>query len=99
MASDEHLALANYSRVSSADMTTSTQLSGSSHMVASSALSLKVGPKQRDRPHSYSGGLSTARLRSVSASPPDGERAPQWGATIDRQSQYDQPVYPSLSIH
>lgn len=101
-ASDEHLALANHSRVSSADTTTSTQLSGSSHTLASSALGLKVGPEQRDRPHSYSGGLSTAdlqRLRGVGASPPDGERAPQWGTAVDRQSQYDQPLYPSLSTH
>ena len=101
-ASDEHLALANHSRVSSADTTASTQLSGSSHTLASSALGLKVGPEQRDRPHSYSGGLSTAdlqRLRGVGPSPPDGERAPQWGSTVDRQSQYDQPLYPSLSSH
>jgi len=60
---------------------------------------LKVGIEQRDRPHSYSGGLSTAdlqRLRGVGASPPDGERA-QWSAAVDRQTQYDQPLYPSLS--
>ena len=97
--SDERLALANHSRVSSADTTASTQLSGSSHTLASSALGLKVGSEQRDRPHSYSGGLSTAdlqRLRGVGASPPDGERA-QWSAAVDRQSQYDQPLYPSLS--
>ncbi|KAI0001569.1 hypothetical protein BJV77DRAFT_1075084 [Russula vinacea] len=36
------------------------------------------------------------RLRGVGASPPDGERA-QWSAAVDRQSQYDQPLYPSLS--
>ncbi len=39
-ASDERLALANHSRVSSADTTASTQLSGSSHTLASSALGL-----------------------------------------------------------
>ena len=97
--SDECHILANHSRVSSADTTASSQLSGSSHTLASSALGLKVGPEQRDRPHSYSGGLSTAdlqRLRGVGASPPDGER-PQWSAAIDRQGQYDQPLYPSLS--
>jgi Zinc finger C-x8-C-x5-C-x3-H type (and similar) len=97
--SDERLALINHSRVSSADTTASTQLSGSSHTLASSALGLKVGSEQRDRPHSYSGGLSTAdlqRLRGVGASPPDGERV-QWSAAVDRQSQYDQPLYPSLS--
>jgi len=96
-ASDERLALANHSRVSSADTTASTQLSGSSHTLASSALGLKVGT-ERDRPHSYSGGLSTAdlqRLRGVGATP-DGERA-QWSAAVDRQTQYDQPLYPSLS--
>jgi Zinc finger C-x8-C-x5-C-x3-H type (and similar) len=101
-ASDERLALANHSRVSSADTTASTQLSGSSHTLASSALGLKVGPEQRDRPHSYSGGLSTAelqRLRGVGDSPPDGERAPQWSAVVDRQNQYDQPLYPSLSSY
>jgi hypothetical protein len=101
-ASDDRLALANHSRVSSADTTASTQLSGSSHTLASSALGLKVGPEQRDRPHSYSGGLSTAdlqRLRGVGPSPPDGERAPQWSAAVDRQSQYDQPLYPSLSSY
>lgn len=99
-ASDEHNILANHSRVSSADTTASTQLSGSSHTLASSALGLKVGSEQRDRPHSYSGGLSTAdlqRLRGVGASPPDGDRAPQWSAAVDRQGQYDQPLYPSLS--
>jgi hypothetical protein len=98
-ASDEHLALVNHSRVSSADTTASTQLSGSSHTLASSALGLKVGTEQR--PHSYSGGLSTAdlqRLRGVGASPPDGERA-QWSAAVDRQTQYDQPLYPSLSSY
>jgi tristetraprolin/butyrate response factor 1 len=97
--SDECHILANHSRVSSADTTASSQLSGSSHTLASSALGLKVGPEQRDRPHSYSGGLSTAdlqRLRGVGASPPDGER-PQWSAAVDRQGQYDQPLYPSLS--
>ena len=99
--SDERLALANHSRVSSADTTASSQLSGSSHTLASSALGLKVGSEQRDRPHSYSGGLSTAdlqRLRGVGASPPDGERA-QWSAAVDRPSQYDQPLYPSLSSY
>ena len=98
-ASDERLALVNHSRVSSADTTASTQLSGSSHTLASSALGLKVGTEQR--PHSYSGGLSTAdlqRLRGVGASPPDGERA-QWSAAVDRQTQYDQPLYPSLSSY
>jgi len=98
-ASDERLALANHSRVSSADTIASTQLSGSSHTLASSALGLKIGSEQRDRPHSYSGGLSTAdlqRLRGAGASPPDGERASQWTA-VDRQIQYDQPLYPSLS--
>lgn len=101
-ASDERLAIAHHSRVSSADTTASTQLSGSSHTLASSALGLKVGPEQRDRPHSYSGGLSTAelqRLRGVGDSPPDGERAPQWSAAVDRPSQYDQPLYPSLSSY
>lgn len=100
-ASDERLALVNHSRVSSADTTASSQLSGSSHTLASSALGLKVGIEQRDRPHSYSGGLSTAdlqRLRGVGASPPDGERA-QWSAAVDRQTQYDQPLYPSLSSY
>lgn len=100
-ASDERLALVNHSRVSSADTTASSQLSGSSHTLASSALGLKVGTEQRDRPHSYSGGLSTAdlqRLRGVGASPPDGERA-QWSAAVDRQTQYDQPLYPSLSSY
>ena len=100
-ASDEHLALVNHSRVSSADTTASSQLSGSSHTLASSALGLKVGTEQRDRPHSYSGGLSTAdlqRLRGVGTSPPDGERA-QWNAAVDRQTQYDQPLYPSLSSY
>ncbi|KAF8506652.1 hypothetical protein F5888DRAFT_1644211 [Russula emetica] len=100
-ASDERLALVNHSRVSSADTTASTQLSGSSHTLASSALGLKIGTEQRDRPHSYSGGLSTAdlqRLRGVGASPPDGERA-QWSAAVDRQTQYDQPLYPSLSSY
>jgi hypothetical protein len=99
--SDEHLALVNHSRVSSADTTASSQLSGSSHTLASSALGLKVGTEQRDRPHSYSGGLSTAdlqRLRGVGASPPDGERA-QWSSAVDRQAQYDQPLYPSLSSY
>ncbi len=89
-ASDERLALVNHSRVSSADTTASTQLSGSSHTLASSAFGLKVGIEQRDRPHSYSGGLSTAdlqRLRGVGASPPDDERA-QWNAAVDRQNQY-----------
>jgi hypothetical protein len=100
-ASDEHLALVNHSRVSSADTTASSQLSGSSHTLASSALGLKIGSEQRDRPHSYSGGLSTAdlqRLRGVGASPSDGERA-QWSAAVDRQTQYDQPLYPSLSSY
>ena len=98
-ASDERLALVNHSRVYSADTTASSQLSGSSHTLASSALGLKVGTEQR--PHSYSGGLSAAdiqRLRGVGASPPDGERA-QWSAAVDRQTQHDQPLYPSLSSY
>ncbi|KAI0050716.1 hypothetical protein FA95DRAFT_552046 [Auriscalpium vulgare] len=99
-ASDQHLILPTHSRGSSTDTTASSQVSGSSHTLQNSALGLKVGTpsETRDRPHSYSGGLSSADLRRLqtAGSPLDTDQAQPWSA-LDRQSQYEQPVYPSMA--
>ncbi|KAI0067753.1 hypothetical protein BV25DRAFT_1867550 [Artomyces pyxidatus] len=102
--SDQHLVLPSHSRGSSTDTTSSSQISGSSHTLQSSALGLKVGnsAEPRDRPHSYSGGLSSAdlrRLQNAGGSPLDADQPQQWSSGLmpDRQAQYDQTTYPSLS--
>ncbi|TFY83743.1 hypothetical protein EWM64_g282 [Hericium alpestre] len=106
-ASDQHLALPNHSRGSSTDTTASSQLSGSSHTLQPSALGLKIGngSESRDRPHSYSGGLSTADLRRLqtAGSPLEGspvhQRVPGLMSAIDRPGQQEQPAYPSLASY
>ncbi|KAA1468531.1 hypothetical protein DENSPDRAFT_472297 [Dentipellis sp. KUC8613] len=106
--SDQHLALPNHSRGSSADTTASSRISGSSHTLQPSALGLKIGngPEPRDRPHSFSGGLSSADLRRLqnAGSPQDGvgeqyghQRASGLMSAVDKQGPHDQTPYPSLS--
>ncbi|KAI0076280.1 hypothetical protein K474DRAFT_1598415 [Panus rudis PR-1116 ss-1] len=63
---------------------------------------LKVGNvgEARNRPHSYSGGLSAAdltRLQQAGGSPSAGDSWTSPHGTPERQSQMDPPTYPSIS--
>ena len=102
---DQSGALGSHSRGSSADTT------GSSHPPAySSGQTLQAGPytplkasgvgESRNRPHSYSGGLSTAellRLSNVGGSPGVPEMWTSPNGTPERQPPSEQPTYPSLA--
>ena len=102
---DQSGALGSHSRGSSADTT------GSSHTPAySGGQTLQAGPytplkaaglgESRNRPHSYSGGLSTAdliRLSNAGGSPGVPESWTNPNGTPERQAAADQPTYPSLA--
>ncbi|KZV77585.1 hypothetical protein PENSPDRAFT_596642 [Peniophora sp. CONT] len=78
--SDQHLGLPNHNRSDSTSSQTSNG-PGSSH---------------RDRPHSYSGGISTADLRRLQVIPePDQARAGSGGQ--EQQGQPEQTTFPSLA--
>lgn len=101
---DQSGALGSHSRGSSADTTGSSHAqgySGGKTLQAGPYTPLKVGNmgESRNRPHSYSGGLSSAdllRLQQAGGSPgvPDSWSSPN--GTPERQAPADQPTYPSL---
>ncbi|KAI0322306.1 hypothetical protein OF83DRAFT_1167685 [Amylostereum chailletii] len=101
--SDQHLALPTHVRGSSADSTTSSNSPQPAQQP--SALGLKVGGdsrEQRDRPHSYSGGLSAADLRRLqNAGGSEADQGRPSGLKQERhgQAQQEQPTYPSLASY
>ncbi|KAH9947706.1 hypothetical protein B0H21DRAFT_317936 [Amylocystis lapponica] len=92
--------LASHSRGSSAD-TTGSALSGNSQTLRAPPYTpLKVGAvgESRNRPHSYSGGLSSADLVLLQqAGGSSGETWTPPNGTPERSQQVDQPTYPSLA--
>ncbi|KAI0932559.1 hypothetical protein AcW2_001155 [Taiwanofungus camphoratus] len=101
---DQRVNLASHSRESSADSSTSALSSASQTLRASPLTPLKIGSmgESRNRPHSYSGGLSSTdltRLQQAGGSP--GSKG-EWSSpndTPERQQQVEQPTYPSLAAH
>ncbi|KZT23744.1 hypothetical protein NEOLEDRAFT_1179745 [Neolentinus lepideus HHB14362 ss-1] len=110
--SDQHLNLASHSRGSSTDTSASSSqtsvLSGSSQTLHVSAL---APPKvnARERPHSYSGGLSAAELQRLqhaggspvaSGSPGEavGQQQP-WQPANGKSNQVEAPMYPSVAAY
>ncbi|KAI0757310.1 hypothetical protein C8Q80DRAFT_1090821 [Daedaleopsis nitida] len=96
--------MASHSRESSADTTGShgSALSSASQTLRAPPVTpLKVGAvgESRNRPHSYSGGLSSTdlvRLQQAGGSPANADAWPSPHGTPERQPQADQPTYPSL---
>ncbi|EIM83474.1 uncharacterized protein STEHIDRAFT_160055 [Stereum hirsutum FP-91666 SS1] len=97
--SDQHLNIASHSRESSTDTASSSRLSGNNNTLQSQSLKVNTS-EHRDRPHSFSGGLSSAdlrRLQTAGDNPSDGNQD-QWGSGI--MSAVDRPeqtTYPSLT--
>ncbi|CCM01635.1 uncharacterized protein FIBRA_03696 [Fibroporia radiculosa] len=93
----------SHSRESSADTHASALSSTSQTLRAAPLTPLKVGAvgESRNRPHSYSGGLSSTdltRLQQAGGSPASkGESWVSPNGTPERQQQIDQPTYPSLA--
>lgn len=88
----------SHSRESSADTSVSQTLRGAP------LTPMKVGAvgESRNRPHSYSGGLSNTdltRLQQAGGSPGNKEPWSSSNGTPERQMQADQPSYPSLTVH
>ncbi|KAL6304168.1 hypothetical protein BKA93DRAFT_733617 [Sparassis latifolia] len=100
---DQPSNLGSHSRGSSADTTGSALSSASQTLRASPYTPVKLGAvgESRNRPHSYSGGLSTTdltRLQQVGGSPANkGDNWSSPNGTPERQPQADQLTYPSLS--
>ncbi|RDX56168.1 hypothetical protein K466DRAFT_13236 [Polyporus arcularius HHB13444] len=96
--------MASHSRESSADTTGShgSALSSASQTLRAPPVTpLKVGAvgESRNRPHSYSGGLSSTdlvRLQQAGGSPGNADAWSSPHGTPERQQQADQPTYPSL---
>ena len=96
--------MASHSRESSADTTGShgSALSSASQTLRAPPVTpLKVGAvgESRNRPHSYSGGLSSTdlvRLSQAGGSPGNTDAWSSPHGTPERQQQADQPTYPSL---
>ncbi|KAI0735456.1 hypothetical protein C8Q76DRAFT_611721 [Earliella scabrosa] len=96
--------MASHSRESSADTTGShgSALSSASQTLRAPPVTpLKVGAvgESRNRPHSYSGGLSSTdlvRLQQAGGSPGNTDTWTSPHGTPERQQQADQPTYPSL---
>ncbi|THH18099.1 hypothetical protein EW146_g2827 [Bondarzewia mesenterica] len=100
-ASDQNLVLPSHSRGSSTDTTSSSKVSGSGNTLQTSALGLNVGTEHRDRPHSFSGGLSSADLRRLQNAGIDSHDSmdQQWSGLMsnsDMPVQAEQTTYPSL---
>lgn len=94
----ERTAALSHSRESSADTSVSQTLRGAP------MTPMKVGAvgESRNRPHSYSGGLSNTdliRLRQAGGSPGNKEHWSSSHGTPERQLQAEQPSYPSLTVH
>ncbi|KAH9922008.1 uncharacterized protein BXZ73DRAFT_91698 [Epithele typhae] len=98
------IGLVSHSRESSADTTGSqgsAMSSGSQNLRAPPVTPLKVGAvgESRNRPHSYSGGLSSTdlvRLQQAGGSPGNTDAWSSPHGTPERQAQQEQPTYPSL---
>lgn len=94
----------SHSRESSVDTTGSngSALSSASQTLRAPPMTpLKVGAvgESRNRPHSYSGGLSSTdlvRLQQAGGSPGNTDTWSSPHGTPERQQQADQPTYPSL---
>ncbi|KAG6820770.1 hypothetical protein H0H93_012034 [Arthromyces matolae] len=71
----------SHSRGSSADMTASSSQESVGSLLAKPALTVNTGNDTKERPHSFSGGLSTADLRRL-------QQAGDGPELIDRQNQY-----------
>ncbi|EKM60832.1 uncharacterized protein PHACADRAFT_247008 [Phanerochaete carnosa HHB-10118-sp] len=101
---DQPGTLGSHSRGSSADTTASSHTpsySGGQTLHAGPYTPLKVGGmgESRNRPHSYSGGLSSAdllRLQQAGGSPGVPETWSSPNGTPERQAPAEQPTYPSL---
>lgn len=94
---DPTASVLSHSRESSADTSASQTLRGAP------MTPMKVGAvgESRNRPHSYSGGLSSTdltRLQQAGGSPGNKESWSSSNGTPDRQ-QAEQPSYPSLTVH
>ena len=94
----DRTAALSHSRESSADTSVSQTLRGAP------LTSMKVGAvgESRNRPHSYSGGLSNTdltRLQQAGGSPGNKEPWSSSNGTPERQMQAEQPSYPSLTVH
>ncbi|KAI0786079.1 hypothetical protein C8Q75DRAFT_722116 [Abortiporus biennis] len=98
---DQSLSFGSHSRGSSADTTGSSHASAASQTLRAAPFTpLKVGSvaESKNRPHSYSGGLSTAdlsRLQQAGSPASKGELWTSPNGTPERQSE--QPSYPSLA--
>ncbi|KAI1797615.1 hypothetical protein LXA43DRAFT_1126264 [Ganoderma leucocontextum] len=96
--------IVSHSRESSVDTTGShgsALSSGGQNLRAPPVTPLKVGAvgESRNRPHSYSGGLSSTdlvRLQQAGGSPGNTDAWSSPHGTPERQLQADQPTYPSL---
>ncbi|KZT06341.1 uncharacterized protein LAESUDRAFT_653999 [Laetiporus sulphureus 93-53] len=101
---DHPINLASHSRESSADTSISAASSASQTLRGSPVTPLRIGAvgEARNRPHSYSGGISAAdltRLQQADGSPPN--KGDSWSSpngTPERQPVADQPTYPSLTL-
>ncbi|EMD41614.1 hypothetical protein CERSUDRAFT_128533 [Gelatoporia subvermispora B] len=97
----------SHSRGSSGDTSVShvsAVSTNSQTLRATPFVSLKVGAvgESRNRPHSYSGGLSSSDLtRLQQAGSPNGSKGESWSpnGTPEKPSNAEQPTYPSLSSH
>ncbi|KAJ6604294.1 hypothetical protein DFH09DRAFT_1300537 [Mycena vulgaris] len=101
---------ASHSRGSSTDTTSSQDSVTSNTMVAQGPVKLESASDVKERPHSFSGGLSSADLRRLQQvgdpMSPDSQEAPfqqQWASIQfrdgDKQFAPEQPAYPSLAAH
>ncbi|THH02534.1 hypothetical protein EW026_g355 [Hermanssonia centrifuga] len=103
---DHSVNLLTHSRGSSADTTGSSHASGISstshtlHVAPYTPLKIAGAGESRNRPHSYSGGLSSAdlvRLQQAGGSPNSQEQWYSPNGTPERQAPSEQPTYPSLA--
>ncbi|EPQ60982.1 hypothetical protein GLOTRDRAFT_119002 [Gloeophyllum trabeum ATCC 11539] len=111
--SDQHLNLASHSRGSSTDTSVSSQtsvLSVAGQTLHVPALAPPKVNETRERPHSYSGGLSAAdlrRLQQAGASPvhpgspgeQSGQQQQQRQASNGKNNQGETPMYPTVAAY
>ncbi|KAJ7102271.1 hypothetical protein B0H15DRAFT_795796 [Mycena belliarum] len=101
---------ASHSRGSSTDTTASSSQDSvaSNTMVAQAPVKLESSSDVKERPHSFSGGLSSADLRRLQhvGDPSEAQETPfqqQWASIQfregDKQFAPEQPAYPSLAAH
>ncbi|PCH33380.1 hypothetical protein WOLCODRAFT_21971 [Wolfiporia cocos MD-104 SS10] len=90
----------SHSRESSADTSASALSSASQTLRASPLTPLKVGGygESRNRPHSYSGGLSSTDLTRLQQSGSPANKGDAWTTSNGTpERQLEQPTYPSLA--